>query len=65
VNSVDLTPITDYDTDYRLFVAVGASWEGFVIEQILRLIPSSWQYYFFRTNAGAEIDLLLLDKKIA
>lgn len=44
-------------------LSVGASWEGFVIEQILRLIPSSWQYYFFRTNAGAEIDLLLLDNK--
>ena len=44
-------------------LSVGASWEGFVIEQIIRLIPSSWQYYFFRTNAGAEIDLLLLDKK--
>ena len=44
-------------------VSVGASWEGFVIEQIIRLIPSSWQYYFFRTSAGAEIDLLLIDKK--
>ncbi len=44
-------------------LSVGASWEGFVIEQIIRLIPSSWQYNFFRTNAGAEIDLLLLDKK--
>jgi len=43
-------------------LSAGASWEGFVIEQIIRLIPSSWQYYFFRTNAGAEIDLLLLDK---
>lgn len=44
-------------------LSVGASWEGFVIEQIIRLIPSSWQYFFFRTHAGAEIDLLLLDKK--
>jgi uncharacterized protein len=43
-------------------LSAGASWEGFVIEQIIRLIPSSWQYYFFRTNAGAEIDLLLLNK---
>ena len=44
-------------------LSVGVSWEGFVLEQIIRLIPSSWHYYFFRTNAGAEIDLLLLNKK--
>jgi predicted AAA+ superfamily ATPase len=44
-------------------LSVGASWEGFVIEQIIRRVPSSWQYFFFRTHAGAEIDLLLLDKK--
>jgi len=42
---------------------VGNSWEGFVIEQILRLKPTGWQGYFFRTSAGAEIDLLLQDEK--
>lgn len=42
---------------------VGHSWEGFIIEQILRLKPNSWQGFFFRTSAGAEIDLLLLDEK--
>jgi predicted AAA+ superfamily ATPase len=40
----------------------GASWEGFVIEDILRrervAHPGS-QAYFWRTAAGAEIDLLL------
>jgi uncharacterized protein len=42
---------------------VGNSWEGFIIEQILRMKPTGWQGYFFRTAAGAEIDLLLQDKE--
>ncbi len=37
----------------------GASWEGFVIENLLAAAPSSASAYFFRTAAGAEIDLLL------
>ncbi len=38
---------------------VGASWEGFIIEQIIRL--SSWQeYYYWGTYSGAELDLLAL-----
>ena len=40
----------------------GASWEGFVIEDVLRreriAYPQS-QAYFWRTAAGAEIDLVL------
>ncbi|NLL84661.1 MAG: ATP-binding protein [Lentisphaerae bacterium] len=36
---------------------VGASWEGFVIEQIIRL--SGWQeFYYWATYSGAELDLL-------
>ncbi len=38
---------------------VGASWEGWVIEQILALLPSGWRPYFYRTAAGAEVDLLI------
>ncbi|MCX6557574.1 MAG: ATP-binding protein [Candidatus Aminicenantes bacterium] len=38
---------------------VGHSWEGFVIEQIIAQLPPRWEAYFFRTAAGAEIDLLL------
>lgn len=37
----------------------GASWEGWVIEQILSAVPDSWRPYFYRTSAGAEIDLVL------
>lgn len=38
---------------------VGASWEGFVIEQILNLTPNGVQGSYYRTSGGAEIDLLL------
>ncbi|KAF0122253.1 MAG: ATPase AAA [bacterium] len=41
----------------------GNSWEGFVIEQIIGIIPEYWQSFFYRTSAGAEIDLLLLDHR--
>jgi len=37
----------------------GASWEGWVIEQICTALPDTWQSTFFRTGAGAEIDLVL------
>lgn len=41
---------------------IGASWEGWVIEQILgtlALAGEPVQAYFWRTHAGAEVDLLL------
>lgn len=38
---------------------VGASWEGFVIESILNILPSSSQAFFYRTQAGAELDLII------
>ncbi|MDQ3036785.1 MAG: ATP-binding protein [Myxococcota bacterium] len=37
---------------------VGASWEGFVIEQILMTEPHD-EAYFWATHQGAEIDLIL------
>ncbi|PKQ05664.1 MAG: ATPase [Alphaproteobacteria bacterium HGW-Alphaproteobacteria-10] len=37
----------------------GASWEGFVIETLIAASPEGTQAHFFRTAAGAEIDLLL------
>lgn len=39
--------------------ALGSSWEGFLIQQILSSKPVDWEAHFFRSNAGAEIDLLL------
>jgi len=38
---------------------VGKSWEGFVVENILSVLPVTAETYFYRTAAGAEIDLLL------
>ncbi|MBK7048339.1 MAG: ATP-binding protein [bacterium] len=37
----------------------GASWEGFVVENILRLADNRAQASFYRTAAGAEMDLVL------
>ena len=37
---------------------VGASWEGWVLEQIAQLLPSPWQLSFYRTAAGAELDIV-------
>lgn len=39
--------------------AIGASWEGFVTENILTLLPANWQYSYYRTQTGVEIDLIL------
>jgi hypothetical protein len=38
---------------------VGASWEGFVIENLLAAAPDLTTATFYRTSAGAEIDLVL------
>jgi len=37
----------------------GASWEGFAVEQILRLAEPD-EAYFWATHGGAELDLLLM-----
>jgi uncharacterized protein len=38
---------------------VGPSWEGFVIENLLAAAPARAAPSFYRTSAGAEIDLVL------
>ncbi len=37
----------------------GASWEGFVVEQVLRIAQPD-EAYFWATHAGAELDLLMI-----
>jgi hypothetical protein len=51
------------DTDKSLMThpKVGASWEGFVIEQILSLGEHD-EAYFWATHQGAEMDLVLRRK---
>ncbi len=39
--------------------AVGASWEGFVMENILNYINPNWSASYYRSSNGAEIDLVL------
>ncbi len=40
---------------------IGASWEGFVIDQIItQLRLNTSEYYFWRTYQGAELDLLVV-----
>lgn len=53
-----LLRISDYDA-LLSHPVVGKSWEGFVIENILSVLPGGVDAYFYRTAAGAEIDLLL------
>jgi predicted AAA+ superfamily ATPase len=38
---------------------IGASWEGLVIENLLSISPPRTSATFYRTSAGAEIDLIL------
>ncbi len=39
---------------------IGASWEGYAIEQIIREAPEFSDFYFYRTQNGAEVDLLMV-----
>ncbi|GAB3413105.1 ATP-binding protein [Niabella aquatica] len=43
-------------------VLIGASWEGYAIEQIVQLLPETLSPYFYRTHNGAELDLLLIKR---
>ena len=40
---------------------VGSSWEGFVIEQLFSRLPAHTEKYFYRSSAGAEIDLVYVN----
>lgn len=55
-----LHALLDIETQEQLFghPVFGASWEGLAIESILNTIPN-WQYGFYRTSAGAELDLII------
>jgi predicted AAA+ superfamily ATPase len=41
------------------YPSYGNSWEGFVIEQIISAIGDRWSAFFYRTQVGAELDLVL------
>jgi len=39
---------------------LGASWEGFVVDQVIRRLDAERDAFFYRTHAGAELDLLIV-----
>ena len=53
-----LLGISNYDSLLSNPV-IGKSWEGFAVENILSALPGGAEAYFYRTAAGAEIDLVL------
>jgi predicted AAA+ superfamily ATPase len=38
----------------------GTSWEGFVVEQIIQVLPENIRPFFYRTHQGAEADVVLV-----
>ncbi len=38
---------------------LGSSWEGFVLENIIAVLPNTWRYSFYRTTSQTEIDFVL------
>ncbi|MBA3275815.1 MAG: DUF4143 domain-containing protein [Chloroflexia bacterium] len=38
---------------------LGMSWEGFVIENLIAVLPWRSHAFFYRTQVGAEIDLVI------
>lgn len=43
-----------------LHAQAGFSWEGYVIEQVINQLDGSIRPYFYRTQQGAELDLVLV-----
>ena len=41
---------------------LGHSWEGYVIEQIISTSGQQYEYFFYRTQGGAESDLVITEK---
>ena len=58
--------LLDIDSPDQLLqnMAVGGSWEGFVIEQTMAVLPDSCKLYFYRTHHGAEADMVVVRKGV-
>ena len=56
-----LLKIQDYETLLGHPI-IGHSWEGYVIEQIISILGNQFDYFFYRTQDGAECDLILTEK---
>lgn len=53
-----LLNLSDFET-LLSHPCVGASWEGFIIENILNHLSEKWRYSYYRTATQIEIDLVL------
>jgi uncharacterized protein len=51
----------DNRRNLELHPKVGASWEGFAVEEVLKALQPD-EAYFWATHQGAEIDLVLFKK---
>jgi uncharacterized protein len=47
-------------TQLKKNTLIGASWEGYVIEEICKQLPQNIQPFYYRTQAGTECDLILV-----
>ncbi|GAA4398014.1 ATP-binding protein [Nibrella viscosa] len=54
-----LADITDYNA-LTGNILLGASWEGYVVQQLIARLPLGVTPYYYRTQNGAELDLLLV-----
>jgi uncharacterized protein len=47
--------------DLHSYPRMGASWEGFLVHEVVRTLVARWdEAYFWATHAGAELDLLVV-----
>lgn len=49
----------DTKSDLPRHLTIGASWEGYVIEQIFQSLTNKNEIYFYRTHHGAEMDIVI------
>ena len=43
-------------------VAIGASFEGYVVEEIAAIVSRRARLYFYRTHSGNEVDLVVIGR---
>lgn len=46
--------------DLQYYARLGFSWEGFALEEAIRTLKAERDAYFYRTHAGAELDLFVV-----
>lgn len=46
--------------DLNKHIIKGNSWEGFVIQQIISKYQNTYNYYFYKTQDGSEMDLIIV-----